>query len=379
MGKSKEPKDKSRGTIDKYMSLRSSGTMSETQAVDLDTEAENASHNRSVQPVQGSESTGVCAQPEQIGQGQSAAADPAQAGDPTQPELSEHQSEQTNNMAPEVNGHNAVSKQPTLNTDGAEAPRQHMCNSDVVGLLKRMEQKIDTIDQTTKDMRASFDRRLGVLEGQVTSNTKKVGDLEDSVNYAHKGIEEHKDIVARLKRDNTELREKLNSTQKCSKTLSTQLEDFKQDMMQQMNDIERRSRAYSIRVKGVTAETVSASSGDHKKVVAEILVKNKLVTATNVSDVVDRLEIAHPLGPPRIGKQNMIARFYARPYRDSVVRAAKGKYNLVGAEKIHEDLTKMDSDLKTKAYPKMKRAHDEGKRVKFQKGKLFINGEETPI
>lgn len=75
----------------------------------------------------------------------------------------------------------------------------------------------------------------------------------------------------------------------------------------------------------------------------------------------------------------MIARFYAKPYRDSVVKAAKGKYNLVGAEQIHEDLTKMDSDLKTKAYPKMKRAHDEGKRVEFQKGKLFINGEETPI
>lgn len=44
---------------------------------------------------------------------------------------------------------------------------------------------------------------------------------------------------------------------------------------------------------------------------------------------------------------------------------------------IQEDLTKIDLDLKTKAYPKMKQAHEEGKRAKFQKGKLYINGQET--
>ena len=292
-------------------------------------------------------------------------------------------------MAPETNedsGQSPVAEgsEVTPNkTDKGQASGE-ICNSDIVGVLKRLEQKIDTIDQTTKDMRSSFDRRLGDLEDKVAGNTKKVDDLEASVNYAHKGIEDYKDTVAKLQRDNKELREKLNSTQRSSKIQSTNLEDYKQETLKQMNDIERRSRAYSIRIKGVPAAAVAASGGDHRKVVADILVKNKVVAVApdesdGIADAVSMMEIAHPLGPPRGGKQNMIARFYARPYRDSVVRAAKGKYNLVGAERIQEDLTKMDLDLKTKAYPQMKQAHEAGKRVRFNKGKLYINGTETPV
>lgn len=140
---------------------------------------------------------------------------------------------------------------------------------------------------------------------------------------------------------------------------------------------ERRSREYSIRVKGVPAGMVEQSNGDYRGLVAAILVENNLVDTADIEEIRTEMEIAHPLGPPRMEKQNIIARFYARPVRNQVVRAAKGKRDLKGADRIQEDLTKIDLNLKTKAYPKMQEAFQQGKRVKFQKGKLYIDGRET--
>ena len=76
---------------------------------------------------------------------------------------------------------------------------------------------------------------------------------------------------------------------------------------------------------------------------------------------------------------NIIAKFYSRPYREAVVRRAKAKKEFKDVVKITEDLTKADMDLKRRAFPQMQKAYEEGKRVRFQKGKLIIEGQEVPI
>lgn len=73
------------------------------------------------------------------------------------------------------------------------------------------------------------------------------------------------------------------------------------------------------------------------------------------------MEIAHPLGKPINGKYNVIARFYARPYRNAVVRATKQLGNkLIGVDKIAEDLTKLDADKKTEGISTNARCFSKG-------------------
>lgn len=91
-----------------------------------------------------------------------------------------------------------------------------------------------------------------------------------------------------------------------------------------------------------------------------------------------QLEIAHPLGKAQHGKFNIIAKFYARPDRQAVIRAARAK-QLAGADKVTEDLIKYDFERKKHAFPLMQKAFEKGQRVKFSKGKLIIEGKEVPV
>lgn len=206
------------------------------------------------------------------------------------------------------------------------------------------------------------------------SNTAKGNTLETSLNFAHDTIGEQKSQISKLEKDVRVWKAKLDSTHQLVTEQQRELAEYKEITENRFNDIERRSRSYSIRVKGVPATNVNGRQ-DHRTIVAEILVKNKLVDATE-TEVVRALEIAHPLGKPVAGKYNFIARFYARPFRNAVVKAAKQhKGNLFGAEKIVEDLIKSEMDKKTKAFPQMQEAYQKGHKVRFQNGKLLINGE----
>ena len=140
---------------------------------------------------------------------------------------------------------------------------------------------------------------------------------------------------------------RFNAAQKHSKTSSNEVREVRTALDTKMNEIERRSREYSIRIKSVDQSNVMKAAGDYRRLVAEILVVNKVLTE-DPEDVVEQLEIAHPLGPAINGKQNIIARFYSRPYRNMILRGVKGKRQLIGAQKITEDLTKLDMDLKRK-------------------------------
>lgn len=150
-------------------------------------------------------------------------------------------------------------------------------------------------------------------------------------------------------------------------------------MAEELNIIERRSRAYSIRVLGVPAE-VSKQTQHHRKLVADILLNNNLTPYRDVDEITRTIEIAHPLGKPINGKVNYIARFFARPIREEIVRQSKIKRDqLRGAEWIVDDLTKLDLQLKKAAKPLMDKAYSEGKRVRFQNGKLIVEGREVKI
>ncbi len=119
---------------------------------------------------------------------------------------------------------------------------------------------------------------------------------------------------------------------------------------------------------------------NHVDQVAALIVEKKLAPENSaVCDVAQQIEIAHPLkGVPK----GMIVRFYARPYRNLIVHQAKAKLNRISGEgglKLVEDMTKMDFQLKMKAIPQMTAAFESGKKARFYRGKLIIDGKHVAV
>lgn len=271
--------------------------------------------------------------------------------------------------------------QPVSTTESVSSEQSTYLSAMEARLMKafdKLDKKIDTIDKTTKDMKVELENRLDKVESKLGANTKKLGDIEGSVNYAHKDIGELKEKMVAVEKDARNLRDKFHDAQKKNKELEKEVRDVKREMAEGLNVLERRTRDYNIRLRGVAAEKLSNVS-DYRVLVAEILVNNELVPTQEVSEVRDEMEIAHPLGKPIDGKVNIIAKFYSRPYRESVVRRAKAKKDFDDVGKVTEDLTKADMDRKRRAFPQMQRAFEQGQRVRFQKGKLIIEGREVPI
>ena len=106
------------------------------------------------------------------------------------------------------------------------------------------------------------------------------------------------------------------------------------------------------------------------------------ITSLGVEDVAAEVENAHRTGKKRDDKPRpIIAKLYSRPFKRRLLQAAKsadGKEILQGV-KIVEDFTPSDFDARKKALPTMRKAYEDGKKVRFTKGKLYIDGREVPV
>ena len=89
------------------------------------------------------------------------------------------------------------------------------------------------------------------------------------------------------------------------------------------------------------------------------------------------IEHCHRIGPFRKGKTRaIIANIYSCPLRNQLLKADRDINNDPNHDiYIAPNMTKADHLLKLKAREQMKRAHEQGKKVVFQKGKLIINSE----
>lgn len=168
------------------------------------------------------------------------------------------------------------------------------------------------------------------------------------------------------------MKEKIDDTQRRQKEQEREMTSVTSDLEDKINNLECRSREYSIRLKVV--KNLDGRS-DYIKVVAEILVKQKLVDVS-VDKTMGNIEHAHPLGPPKNG--SIIARLFSRPLKKTIIQRAK-QINKDAEVRIVEDLTKQDFMLKTRAYAQMQHDFKQGSKARFQRGKLFINGQEVPI
>lgn len=142
--------------------------------------------------------------------------------------------------------------------------------------------------------------------------------------------------------------------------------------------MERYSRRWSVRVKGIPEERGNQTENCIQKLV-EYMDRQQIVNQLPSLDLGKEIEIAHRVGPKREGvPRQIIARFNNRSVRDRVLRAARGKGRDGGTD-IFEDLCKTDYQMKKAAVPQIRKAYSEGKRARFQRGKLIIDGQEVNI
>ena len=135
-----------------------------------------------------------------------------------------------------------------------------------------------------------------------------------------------------------------------------------------------------------TKKTPLSLPRSNNKKVAQLLTDNNLGPYQTLEESLKTIEVAHPIGATqtRDGGQQLIARFFNRNHRNMVVQKAKSTINKGGAPpgnklRVVEDMIKADFELKRRAYKQMKEAYEKGKKTRFTKGKLFMDGVVVPI
>jgi len=144
------------------------------------------------------------------------------------------------------------------------------------------------------------------------------------------------------------------------------------ELKNKLERLERYSRDLNIRLVGVDEE-----EGEH--CMAIVL---DHFTPLGFEEAHGELENAHRTGRRPDGKsRHIIAKLYGRPFKRNLLRAAKDpqKKRLLNGVRLVEDCTASDFELRKKPLPMMKRAFEEGRKVRFTKGKLLIAGKAVPV
>lgn len=136
----------------------------------------------------------------------------------------------------------------TPNTSNGEA--LHKMEERLMAVLSKLESKVDNINQTTENMRQEFDSKLTQMSTDLKSNAEKTAALEVSVNFVHCTVEGQKEKIVKLETEAKHLKERVDTTQRYTKELKTEMAELKEAMAEKLNDVERRSREYSIRLRG---------------------------------------------------------------------------------------------------------------------------------
>lgn len=292
-----------------------------------------------------------------------------------QPEVTEKDKQQTSGEeknSGEVNKTSIAEKQQNKGRNPLDTDSENNGESDkILKAIAGMEQRLDSkIEKLKEDI-------VGEFEQKVEKLTKKMDTLEQSLNYAHKEIEDLKKDKVQLQKDLKRAKERLDNTQKETKLMKNEMETARSDIAEKLNEAERYTRSFGIRVYNFPELPKNASTETYVQCLAEKLVECDVVEE-EVEVVRKEIETAHPIG--RSGDQ-LIARFHSRPYRNKVLREARKKLTRESEHdlKVVEDMTKIDYDRKKRAIPAMQRAYAEGKKAVFKNGRLIIDGRTVAV
>ena len=249
---------------------------------------------------------------------------------------------------------------PVLTRKGKNANTRHTEESNfesfMMSSFNELKKDIKAIQKTQEDVVTRLDKieqlnkltddKLKTLDGKITEISKACEFLASSVLAVEtkvKALEDDSQIVTK----------KLEELQK--KVL---------DYGDEMNKLERFSRRNNLRILGMAEE--------RKEDTLEV-VTNLLKEKFNFQEV--ELERAHRVGKPTPGRTRQII-FKLLRYTDKIAIHRSAKDALKGTNlRIVDDLTKADLDRKISLHPIMNQAYNDGKKVRFYDGRLYLDGQ----
>ena len=219
--------------------------------------------------------------------------------------------------------------------------------SDLTQQMQKISDELATFQGTT-------DTRLAKIESVIS----KI----DEIDHLKPKVEELEEEVGNMKQSvSTTLTETRNLFQECNEELKRRVER-----------LERYSRDFNIRVVGVVEQ-----DGED----CLLIIRNYLTLLGFEYDL-GEIENAHRTGRKREEKpRNIIVKFHSRPFKRVLLRAAKNQESkqVLNGVRFVEDFTPYDFEIRKKALPIMQDAFDQGKKVRFTRGKLFIDGKAVPV
>ena len=237
----------------------------------------------------------------------------------------------------------------------------NMAAAELLEELKSM--RLDLTGQITKlsddlkDFQRNTNERLQKIES-VMSKIDEIDGLKTKQQQLEADVDNIKESQVNLVSSNAEEVEALRRSN--------------DEIKKRLENLERYSRDFNIRVFGVNED-----EGEECMTII-----TDFITSLGFEDATAEVENAHRTGKKRDDKPRpIIIKLYSRPFKRKLLQAAKsadGKAILQGV-RIVEDFTPSDFNARKKALPLMKQAYDEGKKVRFTRGKLFIDGREIYV
>ena len=228
--------------------------------------------------------------------------------------------------------------------------------------------------------------RKEMKEGFKKVHTEMKG-LRESVEYAHQEIGD-------LKKSKEDLKTGVESLEKKWGTMEKTVKEHEE----KLNATERYSREYNIRVAGIKEEKDENCAVK----IVNLLHKHKALNSSK-ENLLQAIEVAHRVGPfaasasasrtqsasepeaaanqPRSGPRprQIIVKLRSKATRNMIIKDMKDKKDDSGKRFVYEDLTKTDYKAKKNANEIMKKAYEDGKRCRFVRGKLIIEGQVVDI
>ena len=250
-------------------------------------------------------------------------------------------------------------KRKIIPREEEETTKEESAMSDAIleelkSLRSDLTQQMQKISDELATFQGTTDTRLAKIES-VISKIDEIDNLKPKVEKLEEEVADMKQSV------NITLNETSNLFQECNVELQRRVER-----------LERYSRDFNIRVIGVAEQ-----DGED----CLLIIRNYL-TLLGFEEDLGEIENAHRTGRKREEKpRNIIVKLHSRPFKRVLLRVVKNQENKQALNRVRfvEDFTPYDFQIRKKALPIMKEAFDQGKKVRFTRGKLFIDGKAVPV
>lgn len=228
----------------------------------------------------------------------------------------------------------------------------HSMRNDLTSQMRKLSGELSNFQQDTNARLSKIESVMSKLD-EIDNLNDKQQEIEDEVNRIKDSVNSSKSSVETLE---------------CTLDATTkELQESNRLLQKKIEHLERYSRDFNIRLIGV----------EEKDAEDCISIVHDYFTLLGFENASAELENAHRTGKRRDDKpRHIIAKLYSRPFKRNLLRTAKnpGTKEILNGVRIVEDFTSSDFELRKKALPLMKVAFEDGKKVRFTKGKLLIDG-----